>query len=147
MKRHKVEVIRVNLSNSFMVRTKCAVCGEEPTIYYYNAKPYLWNEPKSQKRLFDAIKHWYKRMCMDWYLESNPSYFHSGADFSHPVDYKGFNPKLHYTRGINPDANIVEFITCWSGCTIWAFVDKANKNRPEFVNRKSRYSHPHKFFH
>src|SRR5579885_3673696 len=136
MRRHKVEVIQVNLSSSFMVRTKCAICGQEPTVYYYNNKPHLWKDHRSPGRLFDSWKKWLKRLCMDWYMDSEPRYFHDNSNFSHTVDYKGFNPKLHHARGIDVDSNIIEYITCWSGCTVWAFSGKANSKRREITQRK-----------
>jgi len=93
------------------------------------------------------MKKWLKRMTQDWYLDVEPRYFQEITNFSHAVDYKGYNPKIHHTRGIDPRNNIVEFISCWSGCTIWAFADKATKKRPEIANRKSRILHPQKFLY
>lgn len=146
-KRYKPEIIQVNLSNSFMSRTKCAVCGEEPKIYYYQERPYLFNDHRSMGRIFDYFKKWFKKMNQDWYLEADPKFFSDITSFCHPVDYKGYNPKLHMTKGMNPKTNVTQFISCWSGCSIWAFSDKANSNRPEFTNRKCKYGHPDKFIY
>jgi len=145
-RRYKPQIIEVNLSNSFTVRTRCVVCGKEPTIYYQNEKPYLFRDPRHPIKLFDLFKKWMKRMNQDWYMDMEPRYFTNLQSFSHPVDYKGFNPKGHNSNA-NPKNNLTEFISCWSGCTIWAFNDKSNKDRKEISQRKCRYTHPQKYIY
>jgi hypothetical protein len=143
--KYKTEIIRVNLSNSFTTRTRCLKCGAEPTIYFYSFKPYLFEDHRHASSLIEYVRKRFKRVQLDWYLEARPKDFTGIVSFSHLVNYKGFNPKLFKSKGIDQDNNIVQFIACWSGCTVWAFSDKASENRREITQRRARYNHPTKY--
>ena len=142
---YKVEIVRVNISSSFMMRVRCKQCGKGPAYYYYVRKPDVWRTPSSQMTVSKIMREWINRMCGDWYLHSNPKYFHNLKEFSFVVEDRQFRPTLHRTRGLSIRDNVIELVGCNCGASVWAFSDKANKNRPEITNRKGRYKYPQKF--
>ena len=75
MKKRKMELIKVNLSNVFMVRTKCAYCGKKPTVYYYVGQQYLNTDHRFIIKESDRIHKWLDSMSSDWYLGSDPKDF------------------------------------------------------------------------
>jgi len=142
---YKQQIIRVNLSTPFIVKSRCKKCKSNPSIYYYIRNKHLSIDPRSGLKIFESIKKYYKRMCADHYMMISPKYFTDLGSFSHSVNYKGFLPKLHRARGVNIGSNITEFLMCECGATSWAFTDKAAMARPEIVNRKARNKYPQKF--
>jgi len=145
MAHYKSEVIKVNLSTPFLVRSRCKGCGKYPTIYYYARNPVMWNNPRKILEQFSFYSKFFKRACSDFYLDDNPSSFTSMHYFEYQVPFKNFNPKLHRTRGAHPVFNYTEFVTCECGGSIWAFTDKSIKSRMEIISRKARVNLPQKF--
>lgn len=143
----KLETIYVNVSSSFLARTRCPKCHGKPHYYYAIRLPERWKDHTYLKDDFAISLKWYGRPSNDWYMEEQPRYFHSAHDFDYAVENKGYNPILHRTRGSNISNrdNVMEVISCWCGSTAWAFNQKAAKNRPEITNRKSRLFYPNKF--
>lgn len=148
-KTHKSEVVRVNLSETFMVRSRCNSCGELPTIYYYFKNPILFEDIHDTRYLFDFLKKYIHRMCLDFYLMESPSHFTYMSIFGFTPTSKGYNPKLHRTRTPwikhKQELEITEFLSCKCGKTSWAFSDKTVKLRPEIILKKARYKYPKKF--
>lgn len=142
---YKHEVIKVNLSTPFLTRARCKACGKHPTIYYYARNPVMWNNPRKVLEQFAFYIGYFKRACSDFYLDDSPASFTKANYFSYEVPFKGFNPKLHRTRGAHPVFNYTEFVACECGESIWAFTDKSIRSRPEIVMRKAKYNFPQKF--
>ena len=143
---YKVEIIRINISSTFMARTRCAECGTGPTYYYYIRKPYLWKNVRQQITASKYNRNWIKRMSSDWYLVGHPRYFHDIEEFSFILEDKQYRPTLYRTRGeVTQGDNVVEIVGCDCGATVWAFNQKSTKNRPEITNRKGRYKYPQRF--
>lgn len=142
---YKPEIVRVNLSTPFLVRSRCKFCAGLPTHYYYIRNATMWYNPRKPIDHFKQMTKYVKRMCSDHYLMEEPKYFVEMASFSHPVSYKGYRPRLHRTRGSSATQDVVEFLMCDCGRSSWAFSDKAVKYRPEIVARKARYRFPQKF--
>ena len=146
---YKKEIVKINLSETFMVRSKCKYCAEQPSIYYYVKNPLLWQDPSRIKEIFAFIKKYVHRMCSDFYLMEDPSSFYHISFFGFKTSFSGYNPKLHKTRTpwafYKQETEITEFLTCECGRTSWAFTDKTAKYRPEIVLRKARYRYPQKF--
>ena len=149
VKIYKSEIVKVNLSETFMVRSRCNSCGELPSMYYYFKNPLLFDDPNEVKLLFTFIRKYISRMCDDFYLIESPSSFHHMSFFGFRAAFKGYNPKLHRTRtpwfNYKQELEITEFLTCECGKTSWAFSDKTVKSRPEIVLKKARYKYPKKF--
>ena len=145
----KSEIVKINLSETFMVRSRCKLCGDFPSIYYYVKNPLLWSDPHKVKEIFSFIKKYVHRMCSDFYLMENPSNFYYVGYFGFKVSFKGYNPKLHHTRTpwsyYKQETEITEFLTCECGRTAWAFSDKTVKFRPEIIFKRARYKYPNKF--
>lgn len=139
------EFITVRLSTPFLARSKCKFCDGAPLIYYYVRNPTLWYNPRRVTNQLQMVKKYVKRLGMNHFMFDDPKYFTETAIFGHTPSYKGYNPKLHRTRGANPTFDIIEFLTCECGLATWAFTEKAVKHRPEIMNRKSRHNFPHKF--
>jgi hypothetical protein len=146
---YKSETIKVSLSETFMVRSRCKHCGELPSVYFYFKNPILFEDVNEVKHVFNFIRKYINRMCEDFYLMENPSNFIHMSFFGFKLNFKGFNPKLHKTRtpwfNYKQELEITEFLGCECGKTSWAFSDKTTRRRPEIVLRKSRYKYPKKF--
>lgn len=148
-KTHKSEIVRVNLSETFMVRSRCKLCGKLPSMYYYFKNPILFDDVNEVKYLFGFIRKYISRMCDDFYLIESPSSFIHMSFFGFKLNFKGYNPKLHKTRTpwirYKQDLEITEFLTCECGKTSWAFSDKTVKLRPEIILKRARYKYPKRF--
>lgn len=145
---YKVEIIRINISSTFMMRARCRTCNGLPNYYYQVRNPFLYKDPYVQIKGSQWLRSLVKRMTSNWYLKYAPKDFLNINGFSFVLDGKHYSPTLHRIR--NSDSysykdNIIEFVGCSCGTTIWAFNQKANKDRPEVVNRKGRYSYSPKF--
>lgn len=143
-KDYKPEVIRVNLSESFMVRAKCKHCGGSPIIYYYLRNPTMWLDPRKAMDRANYIRLLIKQLQAKGLFEQ-PKTYTSIAALSYDIDNARYRPRLHHTRGSNPVFDVVEFLTCDCMKTTWAYSNKAVAGRPEITNRKARYKYPGKF--
>lgn len=141
----KVEVIKVNISSTFMPRSRCNHCGTGPAFYFYSRNPYIYNEVSAKITASNLFNKWIKRMAGDWYLKEMPSSFISVKDHKYAPKYY-YVPAIYSKRGLPIDKeNLLEMVCCDCGVTTWAFSRKAVKNRPEITNRKGRYNYPQKF--
>jgi hypothetical protein len=142
----KPELIKINISTPFLVRTRCVECGSSPTYYLQLKKPFLFAEVQLYLIYSKFYRSYIQRMTENWYLYEKPKHFISIKEFSFILDDKHYVPKFFHTRGFPIGReNRVEFLSCSCGATLWAFNQKSVKNRPEIVNRKGRYSYPNKF--
>jgi len=143
----KQEVVRINISSTFLQRARCSECGKGPTFYYASMQPFKWKEIKHFLIYSKFSKRWVKRMVTNWYQDFSPRYFRKLGDFSFALEGKSYNPVLHNAHGANVKDrdNVIEYVGCDCGSTVWAFNDKSTKKRPEVINRKGRYKYPQKF--
>ena len=141
----KLEVIRINVSTTFLIRSRCKGCGSSPQFYYIIRNKRPWFDPNKVIKDTVKFKSLYKRICHDHYMILPTRYFNSLQSFSHQVSYKGFNPKLHLSRGKSFINNVTEFLMCECGDTSWAFNQKSVQHTPEVENRKAKYKYPKKF--
>ena len=144
---YRAEIIRVNISSSFISRARCAKCGKHPDYYYYVRKPYLWKTIGLHIASSKWFRKWISRMTADWYLDGAPKNFPDIKEFSFTLEDKHYLPTLYRVRGTpaRDDQNVVEMAGCSCGGTLWAFNNKSVKDRQEITNRKGRYSYPQKF--
>lgn len=137
-----LEKTKVNLSSSFVVRSRCKYCHSGPAHYYFSKNPNLLFSPNW--KYFESaawLSKCYKRICSDYYLMDSPSYVKSVSDFTHKVRYKAFRPKLFKNKGVHPFSDYREFLICECGKSCWEFYQKSTSKRVEIINRKSRYNH------
>lgn len=137
--------VQVNLSSSFVARSRCKFCATGPTHYVISKLSTKWYDHSMIKARFAAYVKRLKRMNYDFYLSVNPKVFHSTSFLTHTVFYKGYDPALHKNRGIPPAANYMEYLACGCGRTQWGFAQKSSAGRPEIALRKSRYKYPSSF--
>jgi hypothetical protein len=142
---YKPETNYIKLSTPFLVKSRCKFCRGLPMHYYYIKSRGLYQDPSKLVQWFQDVSKHFKRMCTEHYFLSEPRYCGGMANFSQTPFYKGYNPTLHRTRGVSNSSEMSEFLMCECGGTSWAFRNKAVKNRPEIVNRKSRKNFPQKF--
>lgn len=145
MSHSKYEVVKINLSTPFVVRSRCKVCGNYPSIYYYIRNPVIWNDPRRMQEYFSFYYKHIKRLCSNYYLNDSPTSFTSANFLSEEIPFRSFKPKLHHTRGFPSVYNYTEFITCKCGGSVWAYTDKSIRSRLEISMRKSRSIFPQKF--
>ena len=144
---YKPEVIRINISSSFMTRARCKNCGKGPDYYYAVGQPIKWVDAHDFVMFSRTLKSWITKIISSWYLAFSPRYFQKLGDFSIEIDDKSYSPLFHRTRGANVGRHkrMVEFIGCPCGATVWAFNEKSVVKRPEITNRKGRYKYPQRF--
>ena len=139
------EIVRINLSTPFTVRTRCTKCAKNPSIYYYIRNPVMWFNPNKIRAQFSFVRKFVSRMCSDLYLNEDPKDFHTSNYLGFSTSFKSYRPRLHRTRGSKAVSDIVEYLACDCGGSVWAFSDKAVRGRAEIVFRKGRYKYPQKF--
>jgi hypothetical protein len=57
---------------------------------------------------------------------------------------KSYKPNMHLHRKIKAE-NVLEFLSCPCGESVWAFSQEYINDRPEIKHRKARYKYPRKF--
>lgn len=135
-------MVKISLSETFIVRSRCKYCKDFPSIYYHYQSPILWQDPNSSRDLFAFVKKQVSRLCSDIYFEYSPKEFYHIGLFEFKVNFKGYNPRFHKS---NSPMEISALLTCKCSKTFWAFPDKIENSRPEVVFKRSRYKYPNKF--
>ena len=141
---NKPEIIRVKLSSTFMVRTKCTHCMGGPTYYYYLRNPTMWMNPRKSMDQRGFLTALLKSLGAH-HMYDEPRFYTSASMLAHDVMYAKYRPRLHRTRGSSAGQDLVECLTCDCMKTCWYFANKAVAKRPEIVNRKSDRYYPNKF--
>jgi len=144
---HATDVHTINISSSFLARSRCKSCGKGPKYYFSVNKPYLYFLVNQRIFTSKAIRKWITNLVTNWYLSLQPKQFKNMKNFKIALNDKHFTPTLHRTRGsdVKDRDNIIDMISCDCGETTWAYNEKSVKNRPEITNRKGKYSFPQKF--
>jgi hypothetical protein len=137
--------VQVNLSSSFVVRSRCKFCATGPKHYIISKLSTKWYDHSMIKDRFTSYVKRLKRMNYDFYLTVSPKVFNSVGFLTHTAFYKGYNPALHKNISLSPIANYMEYLACGCGRTQWGFAQKSSASRPEIASRKSRYKYPRKF--
>lgn len=138
------EVIRVNLSSSFMVRARCKYCQSGPAEYSIENSLKPIKDHYQIRSRFSIAKKFYYKINYDYLLDTNPSSYTNLTLFKHTPSYKGAH--THAFRSMIFDkSECVEKLWCECGLTQWAFNDKGTKYRREISQRKARYRYPHRF--
>lgn len=142
----KTEVVKVNVSESFMARARCKDCGKGPDYYYAAYKPFMWKDVKYFFVFSTFAKKWFGT-SHNWFKGYEPKHFTKVSDFSRKLEGKSYNPIVHRTKGadINDRYNVIEYVGCSCGATVWGFNSNSVQKRPEITNRKGRYKYPQKF--
>jgi hypothetical protein len=140
--------INVNVSSSFMARSRCKECGSIPTHAYKSRLPFLWKDVTDIKSSWKWFRQWVHKFNNDWsMMQEEPRIFRDIEEFNFVVDDRGYNPRPHKNR-FGPRLSrdyVTEFVGCRCGATVWAFNQKSVETRPEIVNRKGRHSFPRRF--
>ena len=145
---HRSEIVRINVSSTFLARTRCKGCGKIPDFYYYIRNPFHWVDPHTSIAVGKWRRHWIKSMSTSWYVGNDPRFSNKLGDFTFILEGRQYVPTAHRVRGLpEPDKNnVTEILTCSRCQTInWAFNQKSAKSRPEIMNRKGKYNYPRKF--
>ena len=137
--------VRINLSTTFIIRTKCKFCATGPVHYFTGKNSIKWFDPHNAKKNHKFYFKFMKRMNYDFYLDETPKNYTSMSPFTHTPTYKGYYPSLHKKRGVSAINDFVEYLCCDCGRSKWVFSQKSAKQRPEIVNRKAKNSYPIKF--
>lgn len=141
----KPEVVRINLSTTFVVKNLCPECNKQPNEYYWvRLSPYYY-DVRSGQELFNWLKNHIKRMSGTWYMGHQPRHFKSIKDFNFYWMEKSYKPALHQHFNIEATDHVIEYLICPCGKTVWAFNQKDGEERPEIKNRRARYKYPRKF--
>jgi hypothetical protein len=127
----------INYSSSFFYRTVCTKCGGGPSLYS------SWREVKKSpdtaysdyKNDWQSFIEWFSLLMRDHYLFCEPKKITKMHAFNVHYDFtmksKYFSNK-HFNKG-------VEYAFCSCRKTIWVFAERYC-NKPESINRRSRYS-------
>jgi len=140
----KPSTVKVNMSCTFPVRTKCRFCLRGPEHYLMERLPIKWFNPKHSKNIAAHAGKHIKRMVDDFYLAASPKFFTGIRPFSFDIPALKYNPCLHTKRGVMVMGD-VDTLSCECGRSAWYFSDKANILRDDIIHRKARYKYPRKF--
>lgn len=138
------KVFYVNLSSSFMVRTKCKRCLGIPSIHFTVKNPNHYLNPRVMINRFKFVTTFCDRMCDDYYMADEPSDITNNGAFKFTPHFKSYHLKLHKNKGVEPFTDYMDMVICNCGITCWVFYDESARNRPEIIQRKARYKYPHK---
>lgn len=143
--RPKYQPIRVSVSASFPVRSRCGRCGNK-YFHYWENLPFYCHEPRTAFLVAEWYKSFIKHINNDWYLSHQPREFHLVNDtFSFEYPGRAYKPKLHHTRGVDTTRHKVDIISCDCGACVWLFAQTTTEDRVEIVNRKGKYGYPRKY--
>ena len=141
----KTRVNYINLSSTFLNRTRCKFCLEIPSIYFFIRSKFYHADISENIKRSDLLKKTYKRICTDDYLHLDPSSNNGISFFTFVIPFKGFSPALYRTKGINSIMDFAECAYCECGRSSWVFYYKFAKDRPEIINKKSYNFYTKKF--
>lgn len=139
----KSKRITLNISSTFLIRSRCKSCSTIPNIYWYVRNTTLVLDPRIVMDSFAFWSNFSKSFNSSYYLFDDPKNSTNISQFKYKL-YKAYRPRLHRTIGANPQFDIVEFLMCSCGKSNWAFSEKAIVNR-EIIHHKARYIYPKKF--
>jgi hypothetical protein len=142
MPKKKEKQFNIKLSTTFVKRAVCKHCGLGPRYFFFIKNNTFYKNVKYAQDHFEYIRKNIKRMCVDLYLESSPSWYESTHDFKFQIPFKGYNPKFHRMRGINNNDNITECAVCDCRRTIWQFNYKSTQDRKEISMRQAPRNFP-----
>jgi hypothetical protein len=149
MPKYKPQIIRVNLSQSFMTRSRCKSCGSKPddpdSMYFYVRSKALWYNPNIALAQANSYQKYSKKWVGDYYLLESPKDFNTTKYFNYSVWFNTYRPKLHRTRGSNPVEDGCDCITCGCGGTVWVFSQFSARGRPEISQRCAKNKYTHKY--
>jgi hypothetical protein len=145
--RFKFDLIHINVSHSFMARSRCKACGKEPSYYFAMRSPFRYNGPNDMLKDSEKIRNLTKKIVSDWFIDLQPRIFKNISEFNYRIELKQFTPTLFRRKGfpIKDRDNVIEMVGCNCGAIYWSFNDRSNINHPEVFNRKGKYSFPKKF--
>lgn len=143
----KIEKTKINISSSFLARSKCVECRSYPLYYFIMYRSYGRKNARLSSETFHSLKKFIHRMNEDYYLSYQPRHFTSLSSFSFKLALKSYNPILYKSRGLPVDMDncVTEFLTCDCGKSVWAFDMKYSQNKTEVINRKGKYHYPGTF--
>lgn len=141
----KKHTVNINLSSAFIQRTRCPHCLQYPIEYYWYNNGNLYKDVRMSQSMFMWIKKLTKRFNSSWYKKYQPRNFNNIENFSFYWMDMSYRPILHHKIGVYSVENLIEFLTCPCGKSIWAFNQKSTQSRMEIKNRKGRYNYPKKF--
>jgi hypothetical protein len=139
---------QINLSNSFVARSRCKFCGKEPTKSFLLKIKTTPTDINSFKRLSSWIQSITRRLCAQYISPlASPKHYKKISYLSYdPLSYAGLSYET--TKLIcrdMPAYNFMDCVCCECGKTMWLFYDSCGKQRPEIANRKAKKSYPQKF--
>lgn len=126
----------IKYSNTFTKRTICKWCHCAPQEYSLIRNPLIYKNYKFTLNQFSYIRENVVRMASDIYLDFDPKDFKNTAEYKFPVSFKGYNPRLHRTRGSTSRTNVTEILSCPCGRSEWAFNYKSTVERKDIIMRQ-----------
>jgi hypothetical protein len=143
--RWKPQVIKINISSTFVIKNKCLECDKRPAAYYRRVMLPYGRTPRDDEWLIEFYQKHMRRMTRSWYLNRDPKTLTSLKEFSFTLNGKSFKPGSHHKLDTGYTNRITDYLVCPCGKTMWAFNQTSGEDRPEIKNRKGRYSYPRKF--
>lgn len=136
--------IKVNLSSTFVHRSRCSKCGGLPCVYYYSKLPYYHKSANSSNQISLILRSKYSKIVADYYLLDNPSEFNNLSAFK-TSSHTSYKPRYHISK--NPElyngSMKVDYISCKCRKTVWGF--KQMTETIESQAKKSKSTYPKKF--
>jgi hypothetical protein len=126
--------IGVNISSSFLYRTRCKFCSSGPSLYFAVCKGIYTREPARDKNAWNDPS-----IFNDWYIASEPRAHTNANNFAFNSDMS-FNATMHRTRD-SGGHDMINVAVCECGKTEWRFTGKLSSQKPAIVNRRGKYTY------
>ena len=140
------DVIKVNLSSSFISRARCRHCKSTPTFYYVMKSPHYHQSVNRNKDIAVYLQKLYKRFGYDYYLADTPRNFTNNSAFKTQMFFS-YKPRLHSSKSVtnNKGSMYVDCLSCPCRRTNWMFSQTTPTKESEA--RKSKIHYPNKFIY
>ncbi len=135
--------VKVNLSSTFMARSRCKKCKGLPEFFYHSKLPYYHVSPHSSNLITTFVQNKLK-IVSDYYLSDDPSNFNNLSAFS-SKSCTAYNARYHISRApsIYGGSMRIDYLSCKCRSTVWAF--KQSTPTEESMSKKARTTYNKKF--
>lgn len=137
MFRSKKKKIKINLSCTALIKSRCKYCKSVPMYYYYMMKQISFPDVNDANEIQSWLREQIKNMSTVFFPMESPRNFLTLRSFSQKTSYKKYDPRIHKNYGYDAtQSNVVDRITCSCGQTSWAFNQTNARTNPSIKQRK-----------
>lgn len=122
---------KLNRSTPILIRARCSGCGEVPSGIDFFGEPYTF------KNVYRIRSYGPRSRITSYYYDYEGTRYYRKNLYAHPVDYKGYNPRMHNHTRQKFDHTASNNVYVYCKCSNWVIEKIAGFDRPEISNRKT----------